>query len=174
MALSDYSELLAWVTPRVNFGDVVEVGVLIGNGTRQLADAFPMKTIWAVDTFDIGTDPTKNQDGVPMRSFYESELKGRDQLTLFRENVSGWKYLQVRTFIGRSSDFPAPPEIFLSIIDGGHSPADVQADYEKLQHSRFVAFHDYKHDMPELTQAIDAIAEGKKTHVLPGWLIIIR
>ena len=153
-------------------GCIVEIGVLVGNGTRQLAQAFPYKKIWAVDVFDIETDKTTNQEGVPMRRFYETELAGQNQFDAYMKNVNGYLYQNVTTFRGLSKDFKPEEYVFLAIIDGGHSPEDVKQDFKNLKGSKYIAFHDYNHDIPELTKAIDEITEGLERHVLPGWLII--
>ena len=173
MPLSDYTPLLEWLKPRQTVGCVIEIGALVGNGTRQLAEAYPYKTIWAVDVFDIRHDGTANQDRTPMSSFYESELAGRDQVDLFQENVRGLP--NVRMFMGLSRDFPKPAEfVFLAIIDGEHTPEAARRDFEKVQSAKFIAFHDYRHDLPELTKAIDEITQGLERHVLPGWCVVIN
>lgn len=170
MPLSDYTPLLEWLRGRETYGDVVEIGVLIGDGTKQLLQAFPNRVVWAVDTFDIYADTTKNEYGVGMYQFYKDELGGRNQYEAFESNVG--IPANLRVFIGFSEDFIAPENIFLSIIDGGHDPDIAKQDYRNLSHSKFVAFHDYRHDLPELTKAIDEVTEGKERHVLPGWLIV--
>lgn len=173
MPLSDYTSLIDFLRPRQTVGCIVEIGALIGNGTRQLAEAWPYKTIWAVDTFDIHTDKTTNQDGVSMTSFYETELAGRYQMQAFIENTRGLPNIQ--TFKGNSKDFTKPNDfVFLAVIDGEHTPEAVRRDFEKLRHSKFIAFHDYQHDIPELTKAIDEITHGLERHVLPGWCIVIN
>lgn len=176
MPLSDYTPLIEWLRPRQTVGCIVEIGVLVGNGTRQLAEAWPYKVVWAVDIFDIHHDKTKNQDGVPMSSFYESELNGQYakwQFQAFTHNTQN--FLNVRVFCGNSKDFPKPREFaFLTIIDGEHTGEAVRRDFEKFKDSKFIAFHDYNHDIPELTKAIDEITKGLERHVLPGWLIVIN
>lgn len=172
LPLSDYTSMIEWIKPRQCTGVIVEIGVLIGNGTKQLAQAFPYKKIWAVDVFDIETDPTANQEGVLMRSFYASELEGRNQYEAYLENISGYLYQNIQTFVGLSQDFKTNEYIFLAIIDGGHSPDAVKKDFENLKESKYIAFHDYNHDIPELTKAIDEITEGMERHALPGWLIV--
>ena len=170
MPLSDYGELLEWIKPLKTPGMIVEIGGLIGNGTRQLAEAFPEKAVWVVDTFDIYTDKTANADGVPMSKFYESELAGRSQRELFDENTKG--LANVMVFEGNSRDFRIWEQVFLTIIDGEHTAEAVRQDFENARRSRFIAFHDYNHDIPELTKAIDEITEGMQRHVLPCWLVV--
>jgi hypothetical protein len=171
MPLSDYTSLIDFLRPRQSYGCVVEIGALIGCGTRQLAEVWPYKIIWAVDIFDIHHDPTKNQEGVSMSSFYESELAGYGQMEKFVMNTRD--LYNVKVFRGDSRDFPKPGEyVFLTIIDGEHTPEAVRRDFEKFKDSKFIAFHDYRHDLPEITKAIDEITEGLERHVLPGWCIV--
>lgn len=151
-------------------GDIVEVGVLIGSGTAHLSRSYPERSIWAVDVFDIYHDTTKNQDGVSMWKFYETELSGQNQFDLYLENIKEAR--NVKTYVGSSETFAPPDNIWITILDGEHTPEAVEQDYKKFWRSRFVAFHDYNHDIPELTIAIDKITKGKERHVLPGWLII--
>ncbi len=156
--MNDYSTLLAFMHPRTDEGDVIEIGVLAGKGTRQLAEAFPGKTIVAVDIFDIYADSTPNTAGTPMSQFYEDELQGRDQIAVFNENTKGLENILVHK--GDSIKYKPKRKVWLTIIDGGHSASVLKKDIKNSLKSRYIAFHDYKHDIPEVTRTIDELTEG--------------
>ncbi len=169
--MNDYSVLLSFILPRKVEGDIVEIGAFVGLGTRQLCEAFPKKTVHAVDIFDIYADPTANMGGIAMSKFYEGELQGRDQLEVFQANTKGLENLVL--FKGDSAKFKYPKEVFLTIIDGGHSPAQLKKDFKKAKESAFVAFHDYKHDLPEVTAAIDELTGEMERYEIGNTFLVV-
>lgn len=170
--MNDYSSVLAFMRPRSVEGDIVEIGAFVGKGTRQLCEAFPNKTVYAVDIFDIYADETENMGGIAMSKFYEGELQGRDQFEVFTENTRGLENLVVVRGDSTKVKFPKSP-LFLTIIDGGHSPEVLKKDFKKAAKSAFVAFHDYKHDLPEVTAAIDEITEGLERYEIGNTFLVV-
>lgn len=168
--MNDYSTLLAFMRPRTAPGDIVEIGAFVGLGTRQLCEAFPNKTIHAVDIFDIHFDTTVNTSNVPMSKFYEDELAGRSQRDVFAENTAGLTNLVVKQC--NSIKFKPTGEVFLTIIDGGHSPAVLKKDFKNAKKSKYIAFHDYKHDLPEVTQTIDELTEGLERYEIGNTFLV--
>jgi methyltransferase family protein len=172
--MTDYTSILDYLRPRATEGDIVEVGALVGNGTRILAEAFPHKKVIALDCFDIYKDAAANQDGIKMSQFYETELAGRDQEELFIRNTAGLTNVVVRK--GDSTSYHHKGgAVFLTLIDGGHTPEVLKKDYKNaIKHkSAYIAFHDYNHDLPEVTKTLDELTAGMERHVLPGWLIVM-
>ncbi len=170
--MNDYSSVLTFMRPRSVEGDIVEIGAFVGKGTRQLCEAFPNKTVYAVDIFDIHADETANMSGTPMSKFYEDELAGRDQAEVFLENTKGLENLVVVRGDSTKVKFPKSP-LFLTIIDGGHSPEVLKKDFKKAAKSAFVAFHDYRHDLPEVTAAIDEITEGMERYEIGNTFLVV-
>lgn len=169
--MNDYTVLLAFMRPRVEPGDIVEIGAFAGNGTRQLCEAFPSKTIHAVDIFDIYFDPTANAAGIPMSKFYEGELQGRDQIEVFKENTKAVENVVVHK--RDSTKYKPKNPIWLTIIDGGHSAAVLKKDIKNALKSRYIAFHDYRHDIPEVTATIDELtADWTRYEIGSTYLVV--
>ena len=169
--MNDYTVLLDFMRGRIEDGDIVEIGAFKGVGTRQLAEAFPDKIIHSVDVFDIHFDKAKNMGGIPMSKFYEDELGGRDQLVVFQENTRGLE--NVVRHETDSTKFEPEDEVWLTIIDGGHSTAVLKKDIKNAMMSRYIAFHDYKHDLPDVTKTIDKMTEGWTRYEIGStWLVV--
>lgn len=175
MSLSTYQPLLDYLKRQPYWGgDILEIGALVGEGTRQLAQAYPDKTVWALDIFDIEADTTVTQDGQALVELYRGELGGKTQEQAFADNTSGLDNVRVIKGDSRCADFP-PTRLFLVIIDGGHSPAVVANDWGRaaMRAPRFIAFHDYKHDLPEVTEIIDVLTEGlERVELGSAWLVV--
>lgn len=170
--MNDYSTLLAFMRPRAEDGDIIEIGAFKGLGTRQLCEAFPDKTVVAVDVFDIYFDKSANVSGTPMSRFYEDELDGHDQAELFMQNTKGLENLIVHR--GDSTKYRPKRNVWLTIIDGGHSAAVLKKDIKNSMKSRYIAFHDYKHDIPEVTQTIDELTEGWARYEIGSTFLVVE
>lgn len=169
--MNDYSSLLTFMRTRCEAGDIVEIGAFVGKGTRQLCEAFPNKRVYAVDVFNIDFDPTVNMSGIPMSKFYTGELQGHDQLEVFLENTRGLENLIL--FQGESAKFKYVTPVWLTILDGGHSPEIVKKDYRKaVKKSKYIAFHDYKHDIPSLTLTIDELTDGLERYEIGNTFLV--
>jgi hypothetical protein len=155
--LANYRKVIEWVKKRKpERGDILEIGCLGGDGTRLLANEFPDRTIVVVDPFDIQADKTPG-----MEELYQKELKGRDQIEVFSENISNAK-ATIKIVPMDSRDWTPSEEFFLAIVDGGHSADCIENDLRKLWAiTRYIAVHDYG-TMPDVTKVVDQYIEALK------------
>ncbi len=176
MSLSTYAPLIEYLKHTPDWaGDILEIGALVGHGTRQLAEAWPDRLVWALDVFDTDYDKTLTQDGLVLAELYRRELPpGVAQRAAFDHNTADLP--NVRVIVGDSRDATFPPgRLWLVIIDGGHSPGVVLSDWFRAagRGPRYVAFHDYRHDLPEVTRVIDAVTEGlERVELSSAWLVV--
>jgi hypothetical protein len=150
--LTDHSPLIAWMKEHEADGAIVEFGALVGEGAVQFVRAFPRRTVYTIDNFDIYSDPTDNLAGL-----YEGHLRGRGQREVFDEIAGGFPDIVLLEGDSKKVTIPAG-EIFFALIDGNHTPEYVRSDFKKVaKRARYVAFHDYRHDLPEVTATIDEL-----------------
>jgi hypothetical protein len=149
-------------------GDLVEIGALLGGGTltlsRFLTEQGSTREIVTVDVFETSTDHAVNTAGTAMCELYDSIVRqtGRSQLERFREVTAECENLRV--IVGDSAQVGIPTdEVAFAFVDGNHSPEYVRSDFEllwpKMLPGGVLAFHDYRHDLPEVTREVDRIIE---------------
>lgn len=158
-------------------GDVVEIGVFLGGGTRKLCEWFsrkaPEKTIVAVDIFDPTFDLTQCAEGTTMAGLYDRALAGRDQRSVFDEHTAGCSNLTVVK--GDSAALELPCErIAFAYVDGNHSAPYVRSDFElvwaKLSPGGVIGFDDYGRDIREVTETLHQIIGERANEIARVWV----
>lgn len=152
-------------------GDVLEIGAFMGGGTRKLGEwaAKYGKRILVIDIFEIDADCTATVEGCVMRDLYARALNGRDLWSLFVQNTKDLRNLVV--FRNDSKLVTLDPSLRLcfAFIDGNHDYTYVWNDFRlawrHLSPGGWVGFHDYGHDLPLVTKAIDEILNLHKTEI---------
>lgn len=138
-------------------GAILEIGAFIGEGTKQLLQTG--RKVIVVDTFKAKDDPVCGE-------MYRGWLNDRDQRHLFDDNTRGYSNLLVIT--GDSLYVQIYDKVAFTFIDGGHEPKYVISDfflaYGLTVPGGKIVFHDYGHDLPEVTQAIDNL-RGANPHL---------
>lgn len=143
-------------------GDVVEIGAFCGGGTYTVASFLArrsfQKTVYVIDCFNTEFDKTECTAGVQMAQLYAGILNGRSQREVFRRVTGGLKNIVVIEDDSKLVRLPTELVCF-AFVDGNHSPEYVRNDFElvwrKLVPEGVVAFHDYGHDLPQVTSALD-------------------
>lgn len=155
-----YRHVLAYLRGKERPGDVLEIGVLVGEGTRELAEAYPERTVYALDIFDIEADKTVTADGGRVAELYRTALAGRDQWSAFAESTAGLRNVTAIAGDSRDEEWPEG-DLFLVVIDGGHSREVVEHDLRQAirRRARYIAVHDYNHDLPEVTKVVNRLAK---------------
>lgn len=154
-------------------GDVLEIGVFCGGGTYTLAkflkSAAPQKKVLAVDVFDVSFDATMNTAGNEMREIYRRALGGRTQREVFRHVTQGLDNVVVFEADSRQVELAGEAACF-GFIDGNHSSEYVVNDFyltwRRLVPGGAVAFHDYGHDLPNVTETIDRLRERHSSEIV--------
>lgn len=155
-----YRHVLDFLRGKGQPGNILEIGVLIGDGTRELAEAYPERTVYALDIFDIEADKAATAEGTPVAKFYREALAGRDQWRTFAERTAGLR--NVTAIVGDSRDEEWPEgDLFLVVIDGGHAKEVVEHDLRQAirRQAAYIAVHDYNHDLPEVTKVVNRLAK---------------
>lgn len=158
--MSTYRHVLAFLRGKEKPGNILEIGVLMGEGTRQLAEAYPERTVYALDIFDIEADQAVNSSGTPMVQFYREALAGRDQWRTFAEHTAGLRNVTAIVGDSREADWPEG-DLFLIVIDGGHAKEVVEHDLRQAIwcQAAYIAVHDYNHDLPEVAKVVNRLAK---------------
>jgi GT2 family glycosyltransferase len=145
-------------------GDAVEIGVFVGGGIAQLAQLWervaPGRRVIAMDIFEPDVDETEATTGLVMSGIYHAVLGDRDQREVYDAVTAGLG--NVETVVGDSRTVEIPTDkIAFAHIDGNHEAAYVRSDFERLWPlvvpGGVIAFDDYGHDLPEVTDTVDAL-----------------
>lgn len=153
-------------------GDLVEIGTFLGGGayklSKHIARVSPDKKLFVIDIFSPDTDQTENTNGDQMAALYATTLakyKGLSQRQIFDDVVKGCRNITVLAEDSKTVTIPTDKLAF-AFLDGNHSPEYVVSDFELvwplISSGGAVGFHDYNHDLPQTTAAIDQMA--KKYH----------
>jgi SAM-dependent methyltransferase len=145
-------------------GDLVEIGAFRGGGTYKLAKLLQKqgsrKKVYTIDCFDIQLDRTRNVEGLSMAEIYHATLEGKSQRKIFDQVTAGIPNIVVIEADSKEAELPAEAVCF-GFIDGNHSDEYVRNDFylvwRKLSPGGVVAFHDYGHDLPNVTATIDLL-----------------
>jgi hypothetical protein len=153
-------------------GDFLEIGVFLGGGVHQLARIAPQRRVIACDVFSIAEDDTPAATGVEMSSLYAYVLGDGDQRELFDAVTAGLGNVEV--VVGDSAHVELPTErLALAHIDGNHSAEYVRSDFEKVWplvvDGGVVAFDDYGHDLPVVTETVDALCAEHAAEIDRFW-----
>jgi hypothetical protein len=177
--LADYRPILDVIEQRGLTGldgDFVEIGVLLGGGTYQLAKLLerraPGRRMIAIDIFDPSFDLTESTDSRDMAGIYAAVLGRHEQRALYDAVVAGCP--NVITVVGDSAKVDVPTDrVAFAHIDGNHDAAYVRSDFELLWRRTVpggvVAFDDYGHDLPEVTATIDALRDERAAEIGDFW-----
>jgi len=158
-------------------GDVVEIGVFLGGGVAQLARAAPQRRVIAVDVFAPSVDATETGTGRSMAGIYRHVLGEGDQRELYDAVTAG--LANVETVVGDSAEVELPTDrVAFAHIDGNHDPAYVRGDFEKVWARTVpggvVAFDDYGHDLPQVTETIDALRRERAAEIAEFWVAGVK
>ncbi len=154
-------------------GDLIEVGSFVGGGTRKLSNYAKRfgKKVYAVDIFNSSADLTTCEKGVSMADIYV-ECSQRLGLTIFEAywfNVGKCSNVITVRKDSKNIRFSPGRRFCFGFIDGNHSPEYVANDFylvwNHLVHGGIVAFHDYGHDLPQVTKTINKLIEKHKNDV---------
>lgn len=145
-------------------GDLLEVGAFCGGGSYKLAKTVLReglkKTLYVVDCFDVTFDKTQCSAGKQMSELYSMHLMGQSQKEVFSRITQGLSNIVVIEADSKTVELPTEAICF-AFIDGNHSPDYVRSDFhlawDKLSPSGVLAFHDYGHDLPQVTSALDEL-----------------
>jgi hypothetical protein len=164
MPLANYKILTDFIKEK-NINDMsggfLEIGTFTGEGTAELAKV-SKKIIDTVDPFELSSDPDNTM-------LYEKflKLKNGTQLEQFKENTK--HYDNIRLHIIDSIKYKHKTPLCFTFIDGNHDEKHVNADFKTAWSNTviggWVSFHDYKHDIPVVTQTIDKIIEKHKDSI---------
>lgn len=166
-------------------GDFLEIGCFVGGGTAKLAKAAGAwgKKVYAVDIFEPSSDKTVNLSGASMAELYSLILGGREQESLFYENIEGLDNVVVLKMDTRNLCFDEGQKFVFAFLDGNHDPEMVRNDFEKVWplvvSGGVLGFHDYGGDLPATTGAIDeilAVTRSEISHieVIPAqWVLLL-
>jgi hypothetical protein len=152
-------------------GDIVEVGAFVGGGTVKLAQIARMqnKKVFVIDIFDPTVDRTATPDGTTMSDIYLAFLEGRPQYQAYCENTRNCDNIVTIKEDSMKVKFPANQKFMFGFIDGNHQPDYVRNDFllvwKHLVSGGVVALHDYKSELPDVTQAIDSLLKEKKREI---------
>jgi Methyltransferase domain len=157
-------------------GDALEVGALLGGGTAKLCGWFAAhaaaKRVIAVDVFDPDFDPTETVQGWTMRELYAHRIGDRNQRAVFDDVTRGCANLIVVAGDSTSVEIPADRLAF-AFVDGSHVPEDVRSDFElvwdRLTPGGLAAFHDYRADLPAVTDTLDACVAAHADEIERVW-----
>ncbi len=157
-------------------GDFVEIGAFLGGGTYQLARVLerdaPGHRVIAVDVFAPTEDTTTTAAGVAMADIYDAVLRDGEQRELYEAVLAGCE--NVETVVGDSAEVELPTDaIAFAHVDGNHSPEYVRSDFEKVWAKTVpggvVAFDDYGHDLPQVTEAVDRLRSDHADEIDAFW-----
>ena len=159
-------------------GDFVEVGAFCGGGTYKLSRFLlrerSEKRLFAIDCFDIHADHSECTAGERMGDMYSRMLEGKSQEEVFRQVTQGLTNLVVMATDSKKASLPTNAVAF-GFVDGNHSPDYVESDFylvwEKLSPGGVVAFHDYGHDLPEVTAKLDELCAKHRSEILESFVL---
>jgi hypothetical protein len=145
-------------------GDIIEIGAFRGGGTYKLAKFLQgqgsQKKVYTIDCFDIQFDQTQNSEGRAMAQLYRETLGDGSQRKVFDRVTAGVPNIVVIAGDSKAVELPAETVCF-GFIDGNHSDEYVLSDFylvwRKLSLGGVIAFHDYAHDLPNVTSMIDQL-----------------
>lgn len=152
-------------------GDILEIGSFLGGGTVKLAKSAMKhkKKVFTVDIFAPDSDITVNTEGYSMKDIYNFILQGKSQKDIFYKVIEGFDNITVIHTDSIELTFREDEAFFFTFIDGNHSSSYVWNDFKLAWNNTVsegvVAFHDYKGDLPETTDAINKIIDTYREEI---------
>ncbi|MEM3448455.1 MAG: class I SAM-dependent methyltransferase [Nitrososphaerota archaeon] len=148
-------------------GDIVEIGAFIGGGTRKLASYTCQfnKKIYVIDIFDPSADLTINKSGDSMADIYTRNLQkiGMTMFDAYWYNIGRHHNVVTIHKDSKKYKFSSDQKFCFAFIDGNHSPEYVINDFyivwKHLVPGGIIAFHDYGHDLPQVTETINRLCK---------------
>lgn len=157
-------------------GDVVEIGVFTGEGTKSLSDVTgkfaPNKKIYAIDNFDYKCDNSKNTNNITSAEILDKQIHdkygNRNQEEIFYDNIKDCSNIIVIKGDSKKIELPTSCICF-AFIDGNHNPDYVENDFlmiwHRLHSKGIIAMHDYGSDLPQVTSKIDELIDRHETEI---------
>lgn len=185
--------MLAWRTSLINYvkdriinieGDFLEFGTFLADLTVLLAELAKQqnKKLISVDVCDFLADTLVTSENVKLSDYYKSKTRGKKQKIIIKEklqvfdNVDFIKTDSVKIQLLENRKFS------LVVVDGGHQTNvfkhDARLGWSRLSFGGILAIHDYKGNIPGLTEDVDEIVEEfgvqqENVVVLPGlWIVL--
>jgi hypothetical protein len=152
-------------------GDIIEIGAFVGGGTVKLANFAQKygKNVYVIDLFNPDFDQTIDIQGNKMCDIYQAILQGKTQLDLYREIIHGFDNIKTIIEDSKNVEFPQEQRFIFGFIDGNHQPEYVRHDFgivwRGLTTGGAVGFHDYNHDLPEVTDTINSLLNEHKEEI---------
>jgi len=152
-------------------GDILEIGSFLGGGTVKLAKlaAKHGKKVFTVDIFSPDSDITVNTEGYSMKDIYNFILQGKRQKDIFLKVIEDFDNITVISKDSREVAFSGDEKFFFTFIDGNHASFYVWNDFKLAWNNTVskgvVAFHDYRGDLPETTDAINKIIDTYREEI---------
>ncbi len=172
--LAPYNTLIDYIKKNRIYlldGDVVEIGALVGGGTKKLAGFFApyKKQIITIDLFDMDADNSFTYRGESLSRFYRSLLGRRNLRDEFNRNTRGLKNVTVYAQDSLHVELKSSTKLCFSFIDGNHTPKYVNSDFNLVWQftvpGGIVAFDDYNGDLPETTLAIESVIKSHEEEI---------
>ena len=170
----DYEDLVDFVKKRELQkleGDIIEIGAFMGGGTVKLAKFAQKygKKVYAIDTFDPGSDETEDIKGNKMCDIYKALLQGRSQREVYQQITRDFDNIITITQDSKEVKFSKEQNFIFGFIDGNHQPEYVRNDFYiiwlNLVSGGALGFHDYDYDLPEVTKAIDGLIDEHRNEI---------
>lgn len=158
-------------------GDFLEFGTLAGDLTIPLAKlaAKHERKVITVDVCDVSVDDTVTSRGKNLSDYYAGFVGRHNQEKIIRKKL---QRLDNVLFIKENSvnlQVPLDQKLSVVVVDGGHQLAvfrhDARLGWSHLSVGGMMAIHDYKGDVPGLTEAIDQIVQ--EFNVSPENLVVL-
>ncbi|MBN1993401.1 MAG: class I SAM-dependent methyltransferase [Anaerolineae bacterium] len=162
-------------------GDFVEIGTFLGGGTYKLAKFLEVnnsnKKVYAIDIFEMNFDQTLCTTGTTMAKIYQGHVvknfgEKTSQLDIFKKVTQDCNNIEL--IIADTMDVRIPAEfISFGFIDGNHDPLYVKNDFylvwNKLSAGGVVAFDDYGHDLPQVTNMLNDLVDKHQSRIKATW-----
>lgn len=172
--LADYNFMIKYLAKNKIYlldGDIVEIGALMGGGTKKIAQFFANfeKRVHSIDIFNPDADNTRTVRGESLAKFYRALLGKRLMREIFDQNTKRQKNITIYPKDSREITFPHSMRLCFAFIDGNHSPEYVEYDFnlvwKHIVSGGIIAYDDYEGDMPQTTQAIKKVIEIHKEEI---------
>lgn len=181
--------LIDYIRPRLAGkveGDFLEVGVCRGELTLALSAlaAALNRKVYSFDVCNVNFDSSVNNKGLSMPAYYAGlGLNSENQEKIIRDTVSSCSNVVFTRKDSAKIVFKPTQTFCFVVIDGCHTVKYVRGDFKlawkHLSPGGYMAMHDYKGDMPHVTETIDKLLKEHKSEVnqaeaIAGWWMVIQ